>query len=155
MVFSSPGAIALIGADDSGKTRLAEALAQRLAQRGIAASLVVEPLPGRSIDPGTLEVHRGALVLFIAAVSPTPIDDMLRQALMDAKLSFAVVHGQGEEQLANAWKAINAAADADNRRPAAEGTAAWSWACEKCSDPACEHRLFSDLVARRSSWTVP
>jgi len=154
-VFSSlPAgcAIALIGADDSGKTRLAEALAQRLAQRGIAASLVIEPSPGRSIDPGTLEVHRDALILFIAAASPTPIDDMLRKALMDAKLSFAVVHGEGDEQLANAWKAINAAADADDHRPAApEGTAAWSWACEKCSDPACEHRLFSDLVARRSS----
>ena len=151
-MFSSLGPIALIGADDSGKTGLAEALAQRLAQRGIAASLVVEPLPGRSIDASTLEVHRDALILFIASASPTPIDDMLRKALMDAKLSFAVVHGEGDEQLANAWNAINAAADADDRRPAAlESTAAWSWACEKCSDPACEHRLFSDLVARRSS----
>lgn len=164
MVFSSPGrptmknatsggcAIALIGADDSGKTRLAEALAQRLAQRGVAASLVVEPLPGCSIGPGAFEAHRGALILFIAAASPTPIDDMLRKALMDAKLGFAVVHGEGEEQLVNAWNAINAAVGADDPRPAAlEGTAAWSWACEKCSDPACEHRLFSDLVARRST----
>ncbi|KWT83637.1 MULTISPECIES: hypothetical protein [unclassified Variovorax] len=143
-------AIALIGADDSRKTRLAEALAQRLAQRGIAASIVVVPLPGHSIVPGALEAHRGALILFIAAASPTPIDDMLREALMDAKLSFAVVHGDGEEQLANAWNAINAAADPDACRPAApEGTAAWSWACEKCSDPVCEHRLFSDLVAGR------
>ncbi|MGK6307055.1 hypothetical protein [Variovorax sp. DT-64] len=145
-------AIALIGADDSGNTRLAEALAQRLGARGIAASLVVESLPGRSIDPGTLELHRDALILFIASASPTPIDDMLRKALMDAKLSFAVVHGEGDEQLANAWNAINAAADAGDRRPAAPaGTAAWSWACEKCSDPACEHRMFTDLVARRSS----
>ena len=151
-VLPAAGAIALIGADDSGKTRLAEALALRLAQRGIAASLVVDPLPGRSIDPSALEAHRGALILFIAAVSPTPIDDMLRKALMDAKLSFAVVHGEGEEQLANAWNAINAAVGADDRRPAApQSTAAWSWTCEKCSDPACEHRLFSDLVARRPS----
>lgn len=151
-VFPAGCAIALIGADDSGKARLAEALVQRLAQRDIAASIVVEPLPGRSIDPGTLEAHRGTLILFIAAACPTPDDDMLRKVLMDAKLSFAVVHGQGEEQLANAWNAINAAADADARRPGApERSAAWSWACEKCSDPACEHRLFSDLVARRSS----
>jgi hypothetical protein len=144
--------IALLGADDSGKARLAEALAQRLAQRGIPAGLVVEPLPGRSFDGGMLEAHRDALILLIAPPSPTPFDDMLRQALMDAKLSFAVVHGEGPEQLANAWNAINAAADADAGHPAPpEGAATWSWTCEKCSDPACEHRLFSDLVARRSS----
>ncbi|VTU26044.1 hypothetical protein H6CHR_02516 [Variovorax sp. PBL-H6] len=144
--------IALVGTDDSGKTKLAESLAQRLALRGMEASLVVELLPGRSIEPGTLEAHRGALILFIAAASPTPMEDMLRSALVLAKLSFAVVHGEGEEQLANAWNAINAAADADDRGPTTpEGTAAWSWACEKCSDPACEHRLFSDLIARRSA----
>jgi len=144
--------IALLGADDSGKARLADVLAQRLAQRGIAASLVADPLPGCSIDPSTLEAHRGALILLIASASPTPVDDMLRKALMDAKLSFAVVHGEGAEQLANAWNAINAAADPEASRPAApEGAATWSWACEKCSDPACEHRLFSDLVAKRSS----
>lgn len=144
--------IVLIGADDSGKARLAEALAQRLSQRGIAASLVVEPVLEGSFDASMLEAHRGALILLIAPASTTPVDDMLRQALMDAKLSFAVVHGEGAEQLANAWNAINVAADADAGRTAApEGATAWSWTCEKCSDPACEHRLFSDLVARRSS----
>ena len=144
--------IALIGADDSGKARLAEALAQRLAQRGIAATLVVDPVPEGSIEANTLEGRRGTLILLIASASPTPVDDMLRQALMDAKLSFAVVHGEGAEQLANAWNAINIAADPEAGRPAApEGAATWSWACEKCSDPACEHRLFSDLVAKRSS----
>jgi hypothetical protein len=145
-------AVALIGADDSANARLAEALAQRLVQRGMVASFGVGALPWRSIDPDMLEAHRGAIILFIAAASPTPVDDLLRKALMDAKLSFAVVHGEGEEQLANAWNAINAAADAGDRRPAApEGASAWSWTCEKCSDPTCEHRLFSDLVARRSS----
>jgi hypothetical protein len=144
--------IALLGADDSGKARLSEALAQRLAQRGILAHLVVEPLWKGSFDAGALEAHRGALILLIAPASPTPVDDLLRKALMDAKLSFAVVHGEGAEQLANAWNAIKPAADADAGRAAApEGAIAWSWTCEKCSDPACEHRLFSDLVAGRSS----
>lgn len=143
--------IALLGADDSGKTQLAEALAQRLAQRGIAATLVADPLPQPSFDAAALEAHRGhTLNLLIAPASPTPIDETLRKALMDANLSFAVVHGEGAEQLANAWNAINAAADPDARRSAARGaTAAWSWSCDKCSDPACEHKLFSDLVAKR------
>ena len=144
--------IALLGADGSSKTQLAEALAQRLAQRGIAATLVFDPLPQTSFDPLALEAHRGhTLNLLIAPPSPTRIDEMLRKALMDANLTFAVVHGEGAEHLANAWTAINAAADPDARRDAAPGaTAAWSWACDKCSDPACEHKLFSDLVARRS-----
>ncbi|MBT2324465.1 hypothetical protein J7E62_19145 [Variovorax paradoxus] len=144
--------IALFGAADSGKTHLAEVLAQRLAQRGIAATLVVEPLPPASFDAAAIEACRAhALILLIASVSPTPIDDMLRKALMDAKLSFSVVHGEGAEQLANAWNAINAAADPEARQRAApQAAGAWSWACDKCSDPACEHRLFSDLVAKRS-----
>ncbi len=144
--------IALLGADGRGKTQLAETLAQRLAQRGIAARLVADPLPEQALDADVLEAYRGhALILLIAPASPTPIDDMLRKALMDANLSFAVVHGEGAQQLANAWNAINAAADPEGRERAAQGaTAAWSWACDKCSDPACEHRLFSDLVAKRS-----
>jgi len=144
--------IALLGADGGGKTQLAEALAQRLAQRGIAATLVADPLPEASLDAAAVEAYRGyTLTLLIAPASPTRIDEMLRRALMDANLSFAVVHGEGAEQLANAWNAINAAADPDARRSAAPGsTAAWSWACDKCSDPVCEHRLFSDLVAQRS-----
>jgi signal recognition particle GTPase len=142
--------IALLGADGSGKTQLAEALAQRLAQRGIAATLVA--VPQTSFDAAALEAYRShALILLIAPASPTRIDEMLRKALLDANLSFAVVHGEGAEQLANAWNAINAAADPDARGSAEPGTtAAWSWACDKCSDPACEHRLFSDLVAKRS-----
>jgi hypothetical protein len=142
--------IALLGADGSGKTQLAEALAQRLAQRGIAATLVA--VPQSSFDAAALEAYRGhAFTLLIAPASPTPIDGMLRKALMDANLSFAVVHGEGAEQLANAWNAINTAADPDARGSAEPGTTtAWSWACDKCSDPACEHRLFSDLVAKRS-----
>jgi energy-coupling factor transporter ATP-binding protein EcfA2 len=144
--------IALLGADGSGKTQLAEALAQRLAQRNIAATLAADPLPGHAFDAATLEAYRGCtLILLIAPASPTRIDEMLREALMNANLGFAVVHGEGAEQLTNAWNAINAAADPDARRGAGQGaTAAWSWACDKCSDPACEHKLFSDLVARRS-----
>jgi hypothetical protein len=143
--------IALFGAEGSGKTQLAEALAQRLAQRGIAATLVADPLPEHGFDASALEAYRGhALILLIASASPTRVDEMLRKALMDANLGFAVVHGEGTEQLANAWNAINAAADPDARRSAARGaTAAWTWSCDKCSDPVCEHKLFSDLISKR------
>lgn len=81
-----------------------------------------------------------------------PVDARVRAALTDAGLPFAVVHGSGPERLAGAWNAINSIADY------AAGTGAtarfvsksgWIWPCDKCSDPACEHRLFSELVAQR------
>jgi len=142
--------IALLGAEDSGKAALAEALSQRLAQRGIAAALVVDRSPECSRDALALEAYRDARILLVASATPTPTDDALRSALNAAKLGFAVVHGKGAEQLDNAWRAIGAPADPGQRSDAAsEGPARWAWACDKCSDPACEHRLFTELVAQR------
>lgn len=83
-----------------------------------------------------------------------PVDRKVRAALDGAGLPYAVVHGQGDERLAKAWNAINLiVACADGTGDTARfGTknSAWSWPCEKCSDPGCEHRLFSDLIAERS-----
>jgi len=72
-----------------------------------------------------------------------PVDARVRAALVKAGVAFSVVHGSGTERLANAWNAINATADGADRTSSPN----WSWPCDKCSDPACEHRLFSDLVA--------
>jgi hypothetical protein len=81
-------------------------------------------------------------------------DALLRAALARAGAPYAVIHGRGAERLANAWNAINSraeaaagAASASSRPESAEP--AWFWPCDKCSDPTCEHRLFSDLIARR------
>lgn len=79
-----------------------------------------------------------------------PVDALVRAALARAGVSYAVVHGRGPERLASAWTALNLASDAEaaaGRRTAGE---AWGWSCEKCSDPVCEHRLFTDLLTRRS-----
>ncbi|MDM0119977.1 ATP-binding protein [Variovorax arabinosiphilus] len=79
-----------------------------------------------------------------------PVDALVRAALARAGVSYAVVHGRGPERLASAWTALNLASDAEAtaaRRTAGE---AWGWSCEKCSDPVCEHRLFTDLLSRRS-----
>jgi nicotinamide riboside kinase len=80
-----------------------------------------------------------------------PVDALVRAALVRGGVSYAVVHGRGTERLANAWRALNLMALPDDSQPAeriADSTA-WRWSCDKCSDPECEHRLFSDLVARR------
>ena len=138
--------IALLGAEDSGKAALAEALSQRLAQRGIAAALVVGPSPEGARETPALEAYRDASILLVASATPKATDDALRSALTGAKLHFAVVHGEGAEQLDNAWRAIGGPAEPD---ASSEGPARWAWACDKCSDPACEHRLFTELVAQR------
>ncbi|WP_431130007.1 AAA family ATPase [Variovorax paradoxus] len=88
-----------------------------------------------------------------------PTDALVRAALTGARLSFAVVHGTGSERLSSAWNAINSIAGSEGR-PRARGRfdskpASWSWPCEKCSDPECEHRLFSDLIGRRDNPSTP
>lgn len=84
-----------------------------------------------------------------------PTDTLVRAALTGARLSFAVVHGTGGERLSNAWNAINSIAGSEGqaraRGRADSKPSSWSWPCEKCSDPECEHRLFSDLLGRRDS----
>ncbi len=68
-----------------------------------------------------------------------PVDTLIRQCLGDAGVPYRVVYGSGPERCINALAAIDAqAAPAGIARP-------WKWTCEKCSDPQCEHRLFTGL----------
>lgn len=71
-----------------------------------------------------------------------PVDALVREMLRDAAVPFRVVYGQGEERVANALAAIDASLAPVPVRNA------WVWACEKCSDPDCEHRLFARLQQR-------
>ena len=206
--------IAVLGAESTGKTELARALAARLQQRGIATTLVGEylrewceregrtPRPDeqaaiaaeqtrriaqaaergvvvadttalmtaiysdmlfddRSLHAEALAAQRGYAVTLLTALDlpwvadglqrdgphvREPVDARARAALVGAGLGFSVVHGSGEQRLASAWNAINAM----NTPEQSGSRAGWRWPCEKCSDPACEHRLFSELVARRT-----
>ena len=80
-----------------------------------------------------------------------PVDTLIRSMLADAQIDYRVVYGSGEERLLNALAAMQsapqkavaaAASDPDpSRQP-------WIWVCDKCSDPECEHKLFSAMVRR-------
>jgi nicotinamide riboside kinase len=87
-----------------------------------------------------------------------PIDTLLRQLLERACITFEVIYGQGDERRINALvalkrhdhslqKTINSIAPRADSMPATESKRLnkWQWNCEKCSDPDCEHRLFSSL----------
>jgi nicotinamide riboside kinase len=70
-----------------------------------------------------------------------PVDALVRDALERGAIGYRVVYGSGAERVANALAAIDAAL-----APGEVARGNWAWACEKCSDPQCEHRLFRGLL---------
>ncbi|WP_353234542.1 hypothetical protein [Diaphorobacter ruginosibacter] len=101
------------------------------------------------------------LSLLVPSLSPNFQSDelALRNALTQAQLGFQVLYGTTQdERLRNAANAIALAARmhlpsnenayftiTDVAKPIHPRMRAWS--CEKCSDPECEHRLFSSLTS--------
>jgi nicotinamide riboside kinase len=75
-----------------------------------------------------------------------PVDALVRQALGDAGVPYRVVYGTGEDRTGNALAPVLELLDA--RPPLPERERRWAWACERCSDPECEHRLFTALRER-------
>lgn len=79
-----------------------------------------------------------------------PVDLLVRAALTEGSISYTVVHGHGDERLVNAWNAINSVAALEDGLVVSarfgNKSSDWFWPCEKCSDPACENRLFRDLL---------
>lgn len=76
-----------------------------------------------------------------------PVDALVRSALARAGVPFRVVYGKGEARLANALAAVDLLR-ADAGRSGHEG---WTWSCDTCSDPDCEHRLFARLLGERDA----
>jgi nicotinamide riboside kinase len=76
-----------------------------------------------------------------------PVDALLRQALTLSGLRWQVVYGAGPARVQAALRAWDAHC-AQAARPPEAATPAWTWACDSCSDPDCEHRLFSRLLGR-------
>ena len=69
------------------------------------------------------------------------VDAQLRGILGREAITYRVVYGRGPQRLASALAAI--ATELAPELPAGNRRA---WTCEKCSDPECEHRLFTKLV---------
>lgn len=83
-------------------------------------------------------------------------DACLRAALADAGIAYHVVYGQGKQRLENALIAIKNIATSAYAKSArgqfdSESSRLRAWNCEKCSDPECEHRLFTRLTSARST----
>jgi nicotinamide riboside kinase len=84
-----------------------------------------------------------------------PVDTLVRQALERAGIAYRVVYGQGHQRLNNALLALGLAGEDEAARMTRdkaqfainEGRTAWQ--CNECSDPECEHKLFTGLLAKR------
>jgi nicotinamide riboside kinase len=214
--------IALLGAESTGKSRLAQDIAQHLREHGLRAAAVPEVLrewcerEGRTPRPEEqlaiaqeqerrvdlaardqelvvsdttvlmVAIYAGMLfpdgeLLRLArqrqrsydatlvtgldlpwvpdglhrdsAQAREEVDALVRSFLHLAQVPFQVVYGSGGQRLQSALQAMAAAgvlpAEMARRAPDEDTRRAWHWNCEKCSDPACEHRLFTQLREAR------
>ena len=138
--------IAVLGAPQSGKTRLVQELSASLDLDNGYAVLDNPALP--RTDAG--DECRWELVLLTGLDLPgislqqRQVDQALRDMLALQKLPYTTVYGREALRSANALQAIRF----HFREPATTPRLPnrWRWPCEKCSDPDCEHRLFNDLL---------
>ncbi|HMS26413.1 MAG TPA: ATP-binding protein [Burkholderiaceae bacterium] len=76
-----------------------------------------------------------------------PVDALIRHALTTANIPYHVVYGSGDARLLSALRCLGVQASAANDNLLEAGPAQLvNWQCERCSDPNCEHRLFTRLM---------
>jgi hypothetical protein len=160
--------IYILGADHSGVQTLCDAVSDQwgpLAARTLAAETVLT----QPIAPLIAPCQGGVVVTGLDW--PCPVaelaqradqDSQLRQALAAQGIAYRVLYGPLQRRLENAvaaWQAMqpNATATAGSdtaatmaAQPAPTSTREnrarmRALGCEKCSDPVCEHRLFTSL----------
>lgn len=166
--------IALLGAPRTGKSLLASSLRSAMKSSALAVTVYgetdVAALPAALPDydlvlltglPDTAEPLQNPSQP--AADQPAQqaveqraqqaADTAIRTALIDAQISFQVLYGSNDERLTQACEAIESLLPVQTRpqpqRPP-ETKKPWVWLCDKCSDPQCEHRLLTDLLANRA-----
>ncbi len=158
----------ILGAAHSGAQELWEALAARLG----ASAVRLHAGPDCMALPRFTPNAPPALVLLMGLDWPCPSaeqpqreqqDARLRQGLASPPTPFRVLYGPLDRRIASALASLNegkpkpqpdaAQASVQGSEPLAlrsetrPDTRARlrAWGCEKCSDPVCEHRLFTSL----------
>lgn len=139
--------VGVLGAPGTGRTWLARELASHHCTTELGVEELADPAAAPSCD---------ALLLMgldlPSAVGHEADDARIRAQLQSGGRVFQVVYGQGPQRLHGALQALEAAgvlpAGSAPRLPEPPRRA-WLAACEKCSDPDCEHRLFTRLRGAR------
>jgi energy-coupling factor transporter ATP-binding protein EcfA2 len=145
--------VALMGAPGSGKSQLATALGQALQALDWPAHVVIA-----DIAAAQAPANQQTLRLLMGLQAPDPMeeqaDQSIRAALMLSKAAFQVLYGSADEKLSQALSIVEGHLPQTRRRTQSGADSAhkpWVWACDKCSDPQCEHKLLTDLLQKRAT----
>lgn len=149
--------VLVLGAPGSGRSWLVKALADALPARGPACDWAIAECaePAALQDPQAIALLMG---LDLPGLGPehNREDQRLRQALVITQTPFRVIYGQGLARLNNALLALGLPGqtdDAGSDRARAQfriNRGRDQWQCNACSDPGCEHQLFTGLLAQRA-----
>ena len=146
--------IALLGAVHSGRHALQRALALRLQGTAFCTQVIEDEAAWAALD------EPPALVLLLAPrdaaageAAGEAQDLRWRGRLAQAGIGFSVLHGNAQAQLDGAWHLVQPLL---GLKPAQQPSGQlknkrWTWSCDKCSDPTCEHQLFQDLIRSRQT----
>lgn len=148
--------IALLGASPTETSPLARALERSVAASGWPVVIVTQTgsalLPAAA--PGYDLVLLTGLETWMASAEAT--DAAIRAALAEAGMAYHVLYGNSSERLAQTCEAIKNLLPRSERPAQAQASQTsrkptpWVWLCDKCSDPQCEHRLLTALLAQRT-----
>ena len=98
--------------------------------------------------PEQLPPDMGPTPVWLMADGPPLALDLWRTWLHQREWPYQVVYGSGAEgltQLAHALAADERLKGLPGLHTRTEVAPRWRGVCERCADPACEHRLFSQL----------
>lgn len=167
---STPVPLCILGAAHSGATELHQALLAKL-----GADAVRRIAPAQGATAALLDLPPGATVVLAGLDWPCPDtelesrlqeDTQLRALLQRQAHTYRVIYGTEAHRLAAVLALVQPAHQ--TKEPASPPSTAAStqpndeesplgstasqrrarmraWGCEKCSDPECEHRLFTSL----------
>ena len=154
----------LLGASRPSVAALAAALEETLSACNGQAQVVLAA--GAQLLPADLD--SASLVLlagleFPADAADEAAEQSIRAALAQSGLGYQVLYGPPAERLARALQAVQCllpsaeqaflarqgAARPASATPDSASQRPWVWMCDKCSDPQCEHRLLTALLAGR------
>ena len=128
--------VAVVGAPGTGKTWLVRALSDAPPTEALRPELHDGPgIVGNSAFDLVLLM---GLDLQVPSAAQLLADQSIRTALVRGGTGFRVVYGLGQARSTNALHALGALQRT--------GETALRYACDTCSDPDCEHQLFSRLL---------
>ena len=147
-----PHHIVVLGASGTRTIELTESLREALATHKPSLRVTIDAQPSSDHDFALLMglEHSGAPAQERTAQERQ--DKQLRDQLHSLGLPYRVLYGSGPERLNNALLALGLPVSDAQIRLAREqaqfdlNRGRTPWSCEKCSDPDCEHKLFSRLL---------